>query len=255
MKGLRIFILIGEIVGFIYGVYSELAPDDWYFTKLPDGMGLAIALIAMAMIPQLLAEYSQNETQEKTFLFLEKLCAESGKALAFHESDFYEMWRSQMASAEKNVDVTHLGLKPPSLSHGQMQKDYFENYKKVVKTCPAQVRRVERDTVHKRLWIIDLLKMMNGLKNFSLAIYHDPWEEKEMPAALSVCRIDDKYAWLVAMAEHQSTTEVRDLLITNPQAVALVRAYFQNRLWNGSQVLLEHGNLTQLGEEYMRRHG
>lgn len=255
MKLLRSFVLICEVLGICYGVYSELAPDEWPLTELPKGMGLAVALIALAMIPQIISEKVQSANLEKSFSLLERLCAESGKALAFHESDFYDMWRSQMARAEKNVDVTHLGLKPPSLAHGQRQKDYFENYHKIVRSCVAQVRRVERVTEYKHQWIVGILRKMTGVRNFSLAVYDDPWQGKEMPAALSVCRIDDKYAWLVAMAEHQSTTEVRDLLITNTQAVDLVRTYFQNRLWNSSQILLEHGVLTKLGQKFIEQHG
>lgn len=252
MNIIRRIVFFVEFLALAYGVYSEVTPQSWAMHYLPSGMGLAIALIAIAMIPKLVDDQKQDRDIHKAIQLLEKLTSQSGKAIAVHETEFYQLWPEQMTKAEKNVDVTHLGPRPPSLTHGKTQKEYFNSLKAKTKACGAQVRRVERDAEQKRPWIKELLGIMRGVKNFSLALYRDPWGEEEMPAALSVSRIDDKVAWIVAIAEHQSTTEVRDLMIVHPKAVDLLRQYFQSRLWDKSIILMENGKLTSDGIQYIR---
>jgi hypothetical protein len=62
-----------------------------------------------------------------------------------------------------------------------------------------------------------------------------------MPFALSICRVDENYAWIVAMAQQESTGSFRDLMMTGKQATDMAKDYFEERLWKRGRALIEHG--------------
>jgi hypothetical protein len=251
MRLFSILIMIGQVLGVAYGMYSELAPPDWPLRRLPDGMGYSLSIISATMLFTLCIvekERQDRAAEKKTGELWDKVAQGLSVCFPSHERDFYSLWAAQIATAQNNIDVTHLGPRPPQNRHGNEESKYFSDMKKLYMESSAQIRRVERLTPDKISWIQKLVKDFEGVSNFSLGVYRDPFEG-EMPAALSVCRIDDRYAWIVAMAEHESTANYRDLLITGREGVDMVRRYFQDRLWNRSIVILDHGSAKEGWEE------
>ena len=240
MRSIYIIVLIIESIAITYGIYCEVAPTSWPFQKLPDGMGLAIMLIGVVMAPIALDRYHDHVAAQKASKVENLLKQSAGKALACHEKEFYHNWIAQFESARDSIDITHLGVRPPN-DFIRSEKEYFKRFKSLVKSSNANIRRVERLTSTKEEWIKKLLDQIEGVKNFSQAVYKDPLGETENPAAVSVCRIDNSVAWLIALAEHQSTIGVRDLMITDPESVGLVGRYFQKRLWDRSTVVMSMG--------------
>ena len=141
-------------------------------------------------------------------------------------------------------------IKPPT-AHHVSESDYFKNFKKIVKSTKAHVRRTERITNGKLGWIQQMAAQMRGVKNFSLALYKDPIGDEETPSAMSVCRIDNTVAWLIALAEHQATTDSRDIMITDPESIDLISRYYQKRIWERSAVVIEFGIVNE--EELARQ--
>lgn len=245
MRPIAKILFIGQLLAVAYGVYNEIAPGTLPLVKLPSGMGLALALIGATMAVTLASVEKENADRaiERKANEVWAICSDRlAMVMPSHEREFYSLWPAQMATAQHNVDVTHLGPKPPQHRHGKEEKHYFQDLKRSVKSCAAQVRRVERLTTEKLVWIRGLVKDLEGIANFSLRAYLDPLPD-EMPAALSVCRVDERYAWIVAIAEHESTTSFRDLMLTGA-SVQLVAKYFQERLWRRSIPIIDHGVAT-----------
>jgi len=238
LYGILVFV---EILALAFGIYNEIAPKEWPLHTLPDGMGLAIALIAMAMAPASLELYRDRVKEDGENSFKQLVSQSQGIATACHERDFYHNWSFQIPQARNTVDITHLGVNSPR-SHHESEVEYFKKFKKLVKSTPAHVRKVERITEGKAKWIRSLVKEMTGVSNFSLALYRDPIGDEETPASVSVCRIDNTIAWLIALAEHQATIDVRDIMITDPKSVELISRYFQKRIWERSVSVIASGN-------------
>jgi hypothetical protein len=238
-------IFVSQILAAGYGAYAEFMPRSLQFRPLPAGMGLGVTLIAATMAVTLAVVQRERRDQraERTKRSSWDVLSERLSASApFHEREFYSLWAEQMTNAQNNVDVTHLGPRPPQNQHGRVERKYFQDLRRLCKESRAQIRRVERLTPEKVPWIRQLVSELSGLNNFSLRVYRDPSPD-EMPFALSVCRVDDRYAWLVAIAEHQSTSSFRDLLVTGHDSVDLIRRYFQERLWNRSAEIIDRGQL------------
>lgn len=247
MRVLSIAILILELAAIVYGIYNELVPPGYPLRKLPPGMGWSLTLIAATMAFTLLVverERQERERERQERNLWDRLAARLSFCLPTHERDFYSLWAAQITTAQNNIDVTHLGPEPPRNRHGREEVKYFREMKKLYKESKAQIRRVERLTVDKLEWIKKLVEDFRGVPNFSLRAYHDP-SEFEMPMALSVCRIDDRYAWIVAAAEHESTANYRDLLIAGKDTVDLVRRYFHDRLWERGLKIIDHGVVNE----------
>jgi len=243
MKLFTYLIFIGQCIAIAYGIYSELAPEDWPLRKLPNGMGWSLTIISTTMTFTLAVvekERRDRATEMKAGEIWDRLAQELSIYLPSHERDFYSLWAAQITTAQNNIDVTHLGPKPPQIRHGKEESKYFNDMKKLYRESRAQIRRIERLTPEKIPWIKKLVADFGGANNFSLRVYRDPIKD-EMPAAMSVCRIDDRYAWIVAMAEQESTSNYRDLLIMGKEGVDLIRLYFQARLWNRSVPIIDHG--------------
>lgn len=236
-------IFVMQCLAALYGVYSEVVPEDFPLTYLPAGMGGAITLISTTMALAILVIKQEREArlrQHPTSEIWRTLCSRVAMVVPTHERSFYQLWRTQVQTAVNNVDVTHLGRRPPQMNHGRSEKAHFADLRSCYRASKAQIRRVERLTKEKLCWIEQLVSDFKGLGNVSLALYADP-SDGDMPAALSVCRVDDTYGWIIAMAEHESTSKYRDLMLTGAEGIDLIRRYFQERLWNRSIVILDHG--------------
>ncbi|MDX2079922.1 MAG: hypothetical protein SFU53_04000 [Terrimicrobiaceae bacterium] len=231
-----------EVLAIVVGLYLEFAPSAWPNFSVPAGMGLVLVAVSVAMIPVIIENHVTANAILEAGNIERLLLRGTGRAAAHHERDFYASWQLQLQHAKNNADVTHLGVYQPSGFTGD-GKEYFKNIKKIVKKCPAHVRRVERLTVQKAEWLRTLTAELSGLENFSLSVLDDPSDE-DLPAAVSVCRIDDNVAWLIALAEHESTTEHRDISITDPDCVRIISRYFQKRLWDRATVVISHGTVV-----------
>jgi hypothetical protein len=247
---MRIFpiVLFGlQVIAAIYGIYNEIAPASFPLKNLPSGMGWGLMVISATMAFTLAAvekERNDRATERKAGDSWDRIAHRLSVYLPTHEREFYSLWVAQISTAQNNIDVTHLGPAPPNLSHGKDEGKYFGDMKKIYKASKAQIRRVERLTPQKLPWINKLIEDFRGMPNFSLKVYEDPIKD-EMPAAMSVSRIDDRYAWIVAIAEHESTSNYRDLLIMGKDGVDLIRRYFQDRLWNRSITVIDHGVVNE----------
>jgi hypothetical protein len=194
----------------------------------------------MLMVLLIVERERQHREAEKRLLeaVVDKMCL----CMPFHEREFFSLWPTHVDLAQNNVDVTHLGRRPPHNRSGEPEQVYFDGLKRLYKKSKAQIRRVERLTAEKKPWIKKLVDEFKGVQNVSLAVYRDGMDS-EMPAAISVCRVDERYAWIVALVEHESTGKYRDLLLTHPDVVNLVKRYFQERLWERGVVVLDHGEV------------
>lgn len=242
-----------QLLGIPYAFYSELAPQTWPF-RLPPGMGTAIGVITatMAVVLLVLVDESRARINERSRQdLLHAIATNVSLVLPVHEREFYALWPGQVRSAMHNIDVTHLGVRPPQFRHGGEEETYFRNLEQIYQSSGAQIRRVERLTEEKLPWIKQLITQFSQMDNVSLAVYRDPFPD-EMPAALSVCRVDDRFAWIVALAEHESTTGYRDLLLTGKHSVALVARYFHERLWQRSVVIVNRGTVRADWETEVR---
>lgn len=246
---MRILILWVEIAAAIYGLYCEVSKIFWSTNPtaiLPQGMGLAITLIAITMITAIKQINELSGTKQRlndSIKNIMAVCSSGSSVFPAHENDFYALWKEQVRNATNNVDVTHLGLLPPN-SISSSEKEYFDQLKSTYSATSARIRRVERWSKEKEIWIDGLIKKFAGVGNFSLAILEDP-SENETPFSLSVSRIDSKIAWIVAIAEHSSTSGYRDLMITGEQSVNLFSRYFEERLWKRSIVVMQNGVISQ----------
>lgn len=247
------FVAIFNLGLAVFSVLSEVWPAALPWSALPTGMGWAIAIISATMGAVLLSVSEERTERDKLAEKFDRafnktgalgrvLAARVSTAVPVHERHFYTLWSSQVRTAQHTVDVCHLGPTPPRSRHGESEANYFENLGTLIRSTHAHVRRVERLSPAKNAWIRKLMKDFEGVENFSLVVYRDESDE-ELLRALSVSRIDDSYAWLVAVAEHESTTGYRDLLITGEKAVALMSEYFSTRLWASkySTKIMDHG--------------
>lgn len=252
---LEIILLVGQCLAATYGLWSDISPSTLPVGAVPKGMGTSISIIALTMLIVVLAVARERHERNAFRADIDSAADRVGKlttdiagklslSVPFHERDFYSLWPAQVRLAQHAVDITHLGRIPPRGRDGEEEQLYFDNIRKLYSESRAEIRRVERWTDEKAEWIERLVAQFEGQRNFSLSLYKDP-SEVEMPMAVSVCRVDDKFAWLIAMAEHQSTTGFRDVLLTGGRTVELVRQYFNSRLWARSVLMVDRGVLTE----------
>ena len=246
MKIITRLLISLEFLTALFGAYDEIAPESWPFRYLPKGMGTALSLISVTMMVVLLnveLDRQQREANSDATLF-RAISQRMSASLPFHEREFFAIWPEQVRRAQDTVDVAYLSPRPPPTVGSGAQEQYFGAIHKIYKASNAHVRRVERLSSEKRDWLRRLVRDFTGLHNVSLAVYRDQIDA-ELPAPISVCRSDDQYAWLVALAEHESTGKYRDVLLTGSDVVGLIRTYFQNRLWLRSTVIINRGQVQQ----------
>lgn len=246
-------LLAVQIISAGYGIYDEFAPSRFPLHVLPKGMGLALALIGFTMAYTLaIVEKERHEAEagRRARGTWHRVAERVSMCAAVHEREFYSLWKTQVAEAQRNIDVAHLGPRPPQNRHGEEEAAYFTAMATLYRNSRAQICRVERLTPEKREWITGLVRDFSGVTNFSLRVYRDPSKE-EMPLALSISRVDDRCAWIVAVAEQESRNNVRDLLITGRDAVALLANYFQKRLWEEGIPIIDHGKVIDGWEQVL----
>lgn len=264
MKKISGIVIFVELVIVVLAIWDHFAaPEAFRPLDFTEGLEIVVATISIGLvgvIATVTASFDQFEGKLRdAHLTVEAMASRSFLCTAVHEREFYALWAAQFASGTQNIDITHLGAHPPSSKQSVSQDGYFDNFPRAVKKSDATIRRVERITSHKLDWIQKLIDELGSNKapRFSLAAFEDKAGDGEMPFAISVNRIDDRYGWIVAMAEQRSTQGTRDLFITSPPGVELLGTYFTERLWNQSTPLVESGivntrNWERLLDQYKR---
>lgn len=161
---------------------------------------------------------------------------------AMHQDDFYAQFESKLKTAQKVVDICHFGKEPPLRRDKSNEKEYYDRSSDTVKRSPATFRRLERLTPDKLKWIEFLIKTYTNQKNYSLHCLLDDDITSDQLGAVSVQRIDENETYLVALAEHYSTSGIRDIHIVSPEVNQLAAQYFNSRLWGKSTQIIERGN-------------
>lgn len=256
MKNYYIYgVILVEVLLAIVGFVEDFSDEKLQFLNLPKGIGVMLSMIAVTMLAFLIK--TVQEARERAhgwqeirsdFDYLKILAQKGGYCAAVHEKEFYFLWKKQFEEGQNNIDITHMGKVPPRNLNSQ-EIEYFNNYVLMTKATTANTRRVERLTKEKITWIDNLHSSLKGCNGFSLSVVIDTSEI--MP--ISVSRIDDKYAWIVALSQGESTINFRDILITDKNVISILSNYFENNLWKKSVLLLNRGQSTGNWEEIKRR--
>lgn len=157
------------------------------------------------------------------------------------ESEFYKEFLGHCISAKHYVKICYFAPVPPDQGAPDARKKYYRRLLSVMKSNPdAMFRRILRDTKANRVWAEEMIRHLAKATNFSIALLKDIDAEKEMPLALSVQIIDERYAWLVAVSEHSDSPLYRDVAVENEILVEVLDKYF-DRLWSLSTVVFKPG--------------
>lgn len=157
------------------------------------------------------------------------------------ENEFYKDFLGHCVSANQYVNISYFSPRPPAVGGSRERVDYYDRIASVMKRNPnTRFRRLVRDTPANRDWVLQLVGELEGTHNCYIALLGDYDKEIEMGRALSVQLVDDKIAWLVAIAEHGGAGLYRDVAIENPEIAAMLNKYFE-RLWRLSQTVFEPG--------------
>src|SRR5258705_13304742 len=150
MRRLATVLIILTVISGFYGIYNEFATEEWPFRTIPKGTALGLALTSFTMMFTLLVvekERSDRLNERKSLQeLIDQLAPRLSIALPSHERHFYALWSAQLLTAQNNVDVTHLGPRPPQHRHGEPEREYFENLRGIYSNSRASIRRVERLT-------------------------------------------------------------------------------------------------------------
>lgn len=203
---------------------------------------VALGLVALqAQIAEMQRESTKQALRGTVAEIIGPIADGVGVCTTAPDGEFFAVFPEQVRQAKTAVDVTNLAPVPPARRKGTMEKDYFDDLRALAKATKAHVRRVERLTRVKWEWIEEIVQAMRGVQNFDLAVFEDPFGNAEMTLTLSVQRVDNSVAWIVAAAEHEARRHpVRDICIRHPNAVALLADYYA-RLWARSTVLMKNG--------------
>ncbi len=239
-----------ELVILVYAAYDIFAPTGaWRPFQLPEGMNVALASVAIAMTAIVLTTHVETAARaadlKNSGRIAEALAQRGSLCTTVHEKEFYSMWPAHFAAAQRNVDITHLGGGMPNKRQSRTEDAYYAMLAKLVKGSSADIRRVERVTDAKLPWIQRLITDLGKSPKFSLALYEEDVQDGEMPLALSVSRVDSKYGWIISLAEERSTRGSRDLLVCDPDAVNMLAAYFTERVWKRSTLVVNKGRLLE----------
>lgn len=239
-------VIVIEILMVIVGLVEDFSDEKLQFLGLPKGIGVALSMIAITMVAFLFKSLQEGKERalgwdelKGDFDYLKILAQKGGYCAALHEREFYFLWKKQFNEGQNNIDITHMGSSPPrNLSNPQIA--YFDDMMNMVKESKCNIRRVERLSPQKREWIEKVYNNLLNQTNFSLSLV----VEKSSFMPISVSRIDDKYAWIVALSQAESTRNYRDILITDKNVISLITGYYQEKIWNNSVKLIERGKST-----------
>jgi hypothetical protein len=163
------------------------------------------------------------------------------QARRLKEGEFYKEFLGECVKANHYAKICYFSPVPPDHGAPAARKLYYRRLIKVMKANPAaQFKRIIRDTDANREWADEIIPFVMQTANFSLALLKDVDATEEMPLALSVQIIDERIAWLVAVAEHTDADLYRDVAVENEIVVEVLNKYF-DRLWRLSRPVFRPG--------------
>lgn len=201
-------------------------------------MGLLILYI-------LFSDYQSKEEVDGAITEWKDTLKGVNRVSTMHQDDFYAQFEGKLKTAKKFVDICHFGKEPPLRRGKTNEKEYYDGSSTTVKRSPATFRRLERLTMDKVEWIEKLIETYTDQKNYSLHCLLDNDITSDQIGAVSIQRIDESETYLVALAEHYSTTGVRDIHIVSPEVNQLAAQYFNSRLWGRSTPIIERGSFKK----------
>ncbi|QDV34873.1 hypothetical protein ElP_27700 [Tautonia plasticadhaerens] len=164
--------------------------------------------------------------------------------------DFYREFYHAASKAKHVVNISYLAPDPPGKHDHQYKKDYYKNLQTLIcRNSKVTFRRIIRRTDENYAWACELLREFEGRANASIALINES-DSTANPAALSVQVIDSRFAWFVAVKDHDQYGDWRDIFVENEQLAEAMGIYYE-RLWDRSDELLRCGKLTAEGRRLL----
>lgn len=163
------------------------------------------------------------------------------------DDEFYLDFLNHAQRATSYVLISYFAPHPPDVQSNDNLRRYYDDIENVMRRNPGTTfRRLVRRTTENALWAQTLCQRLQGYPNVSVASISDQHESREMPLAMSVQVIDDRYVWLVAIESHLRSGQYRDLFIDDPLvAKAMVKYY--DKLWDIGTLFMNAGHVTEEG--------
>lgn len=171
---------------------------------------------------------------------------------ALPDVDPPSMCRLTLCLFQKSFFLKSIAPYPPAQVSTENQAEYYRDVLKTIRRLPnVTFRRVIRQADRNKSWVAELARKLRGRRNAHIAILRrDLTENDLMPLALSVQIIDEEKTWIVAIRTHEREDRYRDVYVHSREFGQALMDYY-NRLWTYSDVVLEHGELTEFGRQYL----
>lgn len=165
---------------------------------------------------------------------------------------FYNEFNSAARSATFSVNICYFAPYPPAQVSTENQAEYYRDIVRTIRRSRnVTFRRIIRQADRNKLWIAELVEKLMGRRNAHIAVLQRDLPENElMPLALSVQVVDEEKTWIVAIKTHEREDRYRDVYVHSREFGQALMDYY-NRLWSHSNVILEHGELTEFGKHYL----
>ena len=221
-------------------IWAPQTSVSGFATALATYVGLQF--VCLGVLVYLLLDDFKSQAQSQLKGFEDSLRLYSPlNVRELRESEFYKDFLGQCVRANHYVNICYFSPRPPAVGGSKERVDYYERIASVMKRNPnTRFRRLIRDTPANRKWALQLIEELRGTHNCYIGMLTDYDNEVEMGRALSVQLVDDRIAWLVAIAEHGGPGLYRDVAIENPEVASMLNKYFE-RLWKLSRIVFEPG--------------
>lgn len=225
------------LAGVVEGIAKFFKLEEWVILQAQ--MGLLVLYI-------LFSDSQSKEEVTSAITEWKETLKGVNRVSTLHQNEFYAEFNSKLKTAKKFVDICHFDKEPPLRQGKSNEKGYYDELGAIVKRQSQTLfRRLERLTPEKAQWIEDLVATHSNQKNYSLRCLLNDDITSDQIDAVSIQRIDENETYIVALAEHYSTTGVRDVHIVSPEVNQLAARYFTNRLWEGSTPIIERGSFKK----------
>lgn len=243
----QLFVAVTPFVPLTAGVWRASSPQDFY-NALAVFTGVQLLLLTTGVTLILLkASQDQNDSfaDMQSALPLTIVKKLTGTA-------FYNHFRSAVEDADHSVRIAYLAPYPPAdVPYRNRNKYYQEILELMKKRTEISFRRLIRGSEKNKLWVADLLQELRGRPNVDISwLTKDLPENIEMPLAMSVQVVDGNKTWMVALGEHETKQDYRDIYIENADVTKGMSDYV-DRIWSVSEKLLDRGRLTTEGEKLL----
>lgn len=231
--------------------WHSKSPQDFY-NEAATFLGIELLLLTAA-ITLILSKAAQDQADAASEL---RSALPSTVVRKLKDSDFYSQFRLAAEEAQNSVRISYLAPYPPTDVPYKARKKYYDEMLELMKQrTGVSFKRLVRASPQNDQWVAHLIQRLKGSPNVEIALLTEDLPPKDkMPLALSVQVVDDHKTWLVAVESHETESDFRDIYVENADVCRAMSNYFE-RLWQVSEVLLDHGRITPDGEEVLRRVG